>query len=302
MTVQAHREVVFPIPRAVTSAIPAGATDCHMHVFEARYRLSPSRTYTPAPAPLDRYRKVSAALRLTRAVVVQPSAYGADNSCTLDAVAALGASARAVVGVDPGISDDELDRLHGRGARGVRVNPASRGLRDVDEIAGLVTATARSIDRLGWHVQIFTDLQVIEQLAGRLRALPVPIVIDHMGLARAAHGLAQHGLAALCDLLASGRGWVKLSGAYRVSAQEPGFADAGAIIRALIDANPDRCVWGTDWPHTGTHGHVQSAAAPPVTYRPLDTAALLEQLVACAGDAAVVNKILVDNPTRLYGF
>jgi predicted TIM-barrel fold metal-dependent hydrolase len=293
---------MFPAPRMVTSTIPAGATDCHMHVFEARYPPSPSRTYTPGPAPLDHYRKVAAALRLTRAVVVQPSAYGTDNSCTLDAVAAIGASARAVVGIDLNISDEELDRLHKRGARGVRINSASRGLRDVDEIAGLVTVTARRIARLGWHVQIFTDLAVIEQMAGHLLALPVPVVIDHMGLAQAAQGPAQRGLGALCDLLASGRGWVKLSGAYRVSTQEGGFADAGAIIRALIDANPDRCIWGTDWPHTGGHGHARSAQAPPIIYRQLDTAALLEQLVACAGDAAMVRKILVDNPARLYGF
>jgi predicted TIM-barrel fold metal-dependent hydrolase len=293
---------MFPAPRMVTSTIPAGATDCHMHVFEARYPVSPSRTYTPGPAPLDHYRKVAAALRLTRAVVVQPSAYSTDNSCTLDAVAAIGASARAVVGIDLNISDEELDRLHKRGARGVRINSASRGLRDVDEIADLVSATAKRIDRLGWHVQIFTDLLVIEQLSGRLRTLPVPVVVDHMGLAQAAQGPVQRGLGALCDLLASGRGWVKLSGAYRVSTQEGGFADAGVIIRALIDANPDRCIWGTDWPHTGGHGHAQSAQAPPIIYRRLDTAALLEQLVACTGDEAIVRKILVDNPARLYGF
>jgi predicted TIM-barrel fold metal-dependent hydrolase len=295
--------MLFPIPRPVRSAIPAGATDCHMHVFEAGYALSPNRTYTPGPAPLDHYRKVAAALHLSRTVVVQPSAYGTDNSCTLDAVAALGTSARAVIGIDTSISDDELDRLHTRGARGVRVNAASRGLRNTDEIADLLTVTAKRIDRLGWHVQIFTDLAVIEHLAGRIRTLPVPIVIDHMGLAQATRGSAQNGLASLCDLLASGRCWVKLSGAYRVSAQEEGgFADADGIIRLLIDANPDRAVWGTDWPHTGSHGHAPSAVAPPITYRRLDTAALLEQLVACAADATVVNKILVDNPARLYGF
>jgi predicted TIM-barrel fold metal-dependent hydrolase len=155
---------------------------------------------------------------------------------------------------------------------------------------------------LGWHVQIFTDLAVIEQMAGHLLALPVPVVIDHMGLAQAAHGPAQRGLGALCDLLASGRGWVKLSGAYRVSTQEPGFANAGAIIHALIEANPDRCIRGTDWPHTGGHGHAQSAQAPPIIYRRLDTAALLEQLVACASDVGIVRKILVDNPAQLYGF
>jgi predicted TIM-barrel fold metal-dependent hydrolase len=302
MTIQAHLPLAFPMPRPVRSTVPLGATDCHMHVFEPRYALSPNRTYTPHPAPLDHYRKVAAALRLTRAVVVQPSAYGTDNSCTLDAVAAVGPSARAVVGIDPRTPDDELDRLHARGARGVRVNVASRGLRDAGEIADLVTATAKRIDRLGWHVQLFTDLAVIEQLAPRFRMLPVPIVIDHMGLAHASRGSTQVGLASLCDLLASGRCWVKLSGAYRISSQEPDFADAVTIIRALIDANPDRALWGTDWPHTGSHGHAQSENAPPVIYRPLDTASLLDQLVACAGDATVVNKILVDNPARLYGF
>ena len=274
-----------------------------MHVFEARYPLSPNRTYTPAPAPLDQYRKVAAALRLTRAVVVQPSAYGTDNSCTLDAVATIGASARAVVGIDPDISDDELDHLHGRGARGVRVNSASRGLRDVDEIAGLVTATAEAHrpaglacadlhrsggDRAVWPSALRTlpcrSSSTIWASPGRRR--------DRPRVARLRCAICWR--AAAC--------WVKLSGAYRVSTQEPGFADAGAIIRALIDANPDRCVWGTDWPHTGGHGHAQSAAAPPIIYRRLDTAALLEQLVACAGDAAIVRKILVDNPARLYGF
>jgi predicted TIM-barrel fold metal-dependent hydrolase len=303
----AHLETIpmnFPVPRPVKIGIPAGATDCHMHVFgnADRYPLSPNRNYTPPPALLDHYRKVAAALNLTRTVVVQPSAYGSDNSCILDTVAEIGISARAVVGIDLSISDEELNHLHARGARGVRVNAASRGLRDTDEIANLITNTAKRITRLGWHVQVFTDLAVIEKLAGCLRSLPVPIVFDHMGYAKAAQGLTQPGLAALCDLLAGDRCWVKLSGAYRVSVQEPGFADAETIIRALIAANADRAVWGTDWPHTGGHGHAASTVAPPLTYRSLDTAALLEQLVACAGHAAVVTKILVDNPARLYGF
>jgi predicted TIM-barrel fold metal-dependent hydrolase len=217
-------------------------------------------------------------------------------------VANLGSSARAVIGLDLGISEDELDSLHKRGARGVRLNPASSGVRDVDEIARYVIATARRIERLGWHLQIFTDLAIIEQLAKSLRALPVPVVIDHMGLAMASCGPSQRGLAMLCELLAGSRVWAKLSGAYRISVQEPDFADASAIIRSLIAANPNRCIWGTDWPHTGAHAHVRSAEAPPVIYRSLDTAALLEQLVSCAGERDVVERILVENPARLYEF
>lgn len=302
METQSHSPAAFPAPRRVSVAVPSGATDCHMHVFEPGYPLSPTRTYTPAPAPLEHYRKVAAALGLTRAVVVQPSAYGTDNSCTLDAVESLGVTARAVVGLDLKAPDDELDSLHRRGARGVRLNPASHGVRDVDTIASRLSATANRIARLGWHLQIFTDIALIEKLAGVLGTLPVPVVVDHMGLAMAASGTSQPGLIALCDLLASGRVWVKLSGAYRISQQEPGFADADAIIRTLIAANPDRCVWGTDWPHTGAHAHTESDEAPPVIYRPLDTAALLEQLVACAGEQKIVDKILTANPAVLYAF
>ena len=297
-----QRVATFPVPRPVACEIPIGATDCHMHIFDARYRLSSRRTYTPAPAPLGQYRKVAGALRLTRAVVVQPSAYGTDNSCTLDAVECLGASARAVVGLDLNISDAELDQLHKRGARGVRLNPASHGMRDFDTIASGLLATAKRIERLGWHLQIFTDVALVEQLARVFRTLPVPVVIDHMGLAIAAQGPSQPGLSALCELIASGRVWVKLSGAYRISTREPDFADASSIIRALISANANRCIWGTDWPHTGVHSHTQSAEAPPIVYRSLDAAALLEQLISCAGEDSVVEKILVENPSRLYGF
>src|SRR5690348_1612523 len=114
MEMQYHSQGAFPAPRSIAAAVPPGATDCHMHVFEVRFSLSPKRTYTPAPAPLEQYRKVATALGLTRAVVVQPSAYGTDNSCTLDAVERLGASARAVIGLDLGLPDDELDHLHRR--------------------------------------------------------------------------------------------------------------------------------------------------------------------------------------------
>ena len=235
-----------------------------------RYALSPNRTYTPAPAPLDQYRKVAAALRLTRAVVVQPSAYGTDNSCTLDAVAALGASARAVVGIDAGISDDELLRLHSRGARGVRVNAASRGLRDSDEIADLVTAIARRIDAAGLACAAL-HRSGGDRASGRLlfsdaaradRDRPYGPRPGDAGV-RPRTGSPRY---AICSRAAgAGSSCRALTGC---PPRSSGFDDAGAIIRALIDANPDRAVWGTDWPHTGSHGHAQSAAAPPISVSP----------------------------------
>ena len=137
--------MTFPDPRTVTSAIPPGATDCHMHVFEARYPPSPSRTYTPGPAPLDQYRKVAAALRLSRAVVVQPSAYGTDNSCTLDGMAQLGPTARGVAVVDTSVSDAELKRLHGLGIRGIRFNLVQAGATTVEMLEPL----SRRVNELG---------------------------------------------------------------------------------------------------------------------------------------------------------
>lgn len=284
--------------------IPAGATDCHMHIFGPpdRYPPSPARTYTPVPAYLPEYRAVADALGLERTVVVQPSAYGSDNSCTLDAVAEIGPSARAVVGIDASTSDDELKAMHARGARGVRLNAASRGLDDIGEIGALADAIAGRIAPLGWHLQIFTNLSVIKGLAPRLGSMPVPVVFDHMALARAESGPDQAGFDTLCDLLAGGRCWVKVSGAYRISSREPAFADAAPIIRALIQANPRRAVWGTDWPHTGGHGHKQDAEAPPIELRRIDTAGLLEQVADCAGDRQTLTRVLVGNPAELYDF
>jgi predicted TIM-barrel fold metal-dependent hydrolase len=130
----------------------------------------------------------------------------------------------------------------------------------------------------------------------------VPIVIDHMGLPAAALGPAQGGFAALLALLSEGRCWVKLSGSYRISRQEPDFPDAAPIARALIAANPERVLWGTDWPHTASHGHAQQAEPPLIEYRQLDDGRLIDLLADWTDDEATVGGILVHNPARLYGF
>jgi predicted TIM-barrel fold metal-dependent hydrolase len=214
----------------------------------------------------------------------------------------VGAAARGVIGIDERTTVAELGAMSAAGVRGVRLNTASHGMRDAGAIAALLETTAERIAPFGWHLQLFTDLIVIAQLASVLRRAIVPIVIDHMGLARAADGVGQPGFAALLDLLAGGTCWVKLSGAYRISTQEPDFPDAVPIARALIAANPHRVVWGTDWPHTGRHGHSQDAEPPPIEYRPLDDGRLIDLMASWAGDDAAVTCILVDNPAALYGF
>ena len=155
---------------------------------------------------------------------------------------------------------------------------------------------------LQWHVQIFTDLNVIHGLAETFRSLPVPIVIDHFGLADAAAGTNQTGFSTLCDLLAEGRCWVKVSAAYRISENEPVFPDATPIAKALITANPDRVLWGTDWPHTGGHDHAQESEPPLIDYRQLDDELLINCLADWAGDDVTLTKILVHNPAQIYGF
>ena len=285
-------------------AVPAGACDCHMHVFgpRERYPYAAARTYTPRPAPLADYLAMASTLRLGRVVFVQPSAYGGDNRCLLDAMREVGPSARGVIGPDATATHAALREMKRLGVRGVRLNVASRGFRDAARIADMVRATAARIAALGWHLQLFTDLEVIESLAETFRRAPVPIVIDHMGLAAAALGPAQPGFAALLALLSEGCCWVKLSGSYRISRQEPDFPDAAPMARALIAANPDRVLWGTDWPHTAGHGHAQQAEPPLIEYRQLDDGRLIDLLADWTDDEATVGRILVHNPARLYGF
>ena len=301
LTASGMHETVTP-PRF---AVPRGACDCHMHVFGPPdlYPPAASRSYTPRPAPFPAYRSVASTLGLERVVFVQPSAYGADNRCMLDAMATVGPSARGIAAVDGTASDDALRDMAASGVRGLRLNAVSRGLRDIRDIEPMLRDAVRRAGPLGWHVQIFADLDLIAALGPVLRGIGIPVVIDHMALARPAPGTAQPGFADLCELLAGGHCWVKLAGADRISGgDDGGFRDALPIMRALIAVNPDALVWGTDWPHTGRHGHAPHSAPPTIEYRPVDAGRLLNLLAEAAGDDPTLRRILVDNPARLYGF
>jgi predicted TIM-barrel fold metal-dependent hydrolase len=285
-------------------SVPAGACDCHMHVFgpAALYPPAAQRVYTPAPAPIGQWRDVAARLGLSRVVLVQPSAYGTDNRALLDALGVMGADGRGIAVIEDAAPPAALEALAQAGVRGIRLNVKTHGEHDTRALRQRFTGAAERIGPLGWHIQVFADLAMIAGIADLIRASPVPVVLDHMGGARGAGGVGQDGFATLLDLLGAGRCWVKLSGAYRVSDREPDFADATPIARALVQANPERLVWGTDWPHLGSHAPEPRPDAPPAIYRDLDTGALLNLLAAAAGDAATLRRILVDNPARLYGF
>jgi predicted TIM-barrel fold metal-dependent hydrolase len=283
--------------------VPPSACDCHMHVFgpAERYPVAAGRTYTPRLASLADYSKMAATIGLERVVFVQPSAYGTDNRCLLDAMKQVGRPARGVIGLDETVSEAALRDMDRAGVRGVRLNLASRGFRDAQQIAAMIHATADRIGPLGWHIQLFTDLTVIQALADTFKHAPVSVVFDHMGLADGRLGNTQAGLAVLLGLISAGQCWTKLSGCYRVSTNEPDFPDAGQIVRALIAANADRLVWGTDWPHTAPHGHARGSDPPLIDYRALDDGYLIDLLADWVNDTAALEKVLVTNPARLYG-
>ncbi|WP_242697625.1 amidohydrolase family protein [Bordetella petrii] len=283
--------------------IPAGACDCHVHVFgpARQYPYDPARTYTPADAPLAELSALHRELGIARTVIVQPSPYGADNRCLLDALARLDGAGRGVAVIDDSTTDAALAAMQQAGVRGVRVNLETAGEHDPAVARRKLQRAAERVAPLGWHVQTYTNLATFAALADSLPGLPATLVVDHFGRAQAGLGLAQPGLDRLLDAVAAGRVYVKLSAPYRIS-REPDYADAAPLARALIDANPDRMLWGSDWPHPG------SAAGGPLSidgitpFRQEDNRRALARCLEWAGSPERARKILADNPARLYGF
>ncbi|WP_428486953.1 amidohydrolase family protein [Rhodopila sp.] len=273
--------------RAPRQRAPALSTDCHFHIFGPfdRYPMSPGRHYTPPEALLPRYLALAATLGIQRMVVVQASIYGTDNAVTLDAIAQFGLHrARGVAVIDDSFDDAALRRLHEQGIRGVRFNMVSGNGTPEDQLQALV----RRVAPLGWHIQIYADGPKMREIGPMLAKLPVAVVIDHCGGVKAALGTDHPQFQALLRLLDSGRSWIKVC-SYRASSAGPPFADMAANVKALVAAAPDRCVWGSDWPH---------AQMNPVP----EAGVLLDQFFDWVPDAAARQKILVDNPSRLYGF
>jgi predicted TIM-barrel fold metal-dependent hydrolase len=287
----------------VNFKVPAGACDCHVHVFgdRERYPFFAGRTYTPETATADELTKLLAALRLDRVVIIQPSVYGTDNTCTLDAMRQLGPRARGVAVINANTTDAALDRMAKAGIRGVRVNLSQVGITDPSAARQAFQAAAARANARGWHVQFNTSLKVIDAIAPQLLASPVPVVFDHFGGARGAAGVDQPGFAALVNLVKTGKAYVKISGAAdQVSTNPPDYPDALPLARSLVAANPQRILWGSSWPHPGSITGRKSTDLVP--NKEIDDGLVLNLLPVWVPDAATRQAILVDNPAGLYGF
>ena len=291
---------------AVDFDVPAGACDCHVHVFgdPQKFPFAEKRIYTPPQASVEELNDLQRALKLDRVVIVQPSVYGTDNSCTVDGVRQLGQRGRGVAVIDKATPRAALEEMNAAGIRGVRLNLETNtaGRFEPDAAKQLIDTTADQIRGLGWHIQLYTRTSVISALKDHFAQLPFPVVFDHFGRGDPAQGPNQPDFAALLDLLKAGRAYVKISGAYRVSKKAPDYSDVTPLAQALVAANPDRIVWGTDWPHPNSdagRGKPLTEISAPF---PIDDGLLLNQLTKWVPDAAVRKKILVDNPARLYGF
>ncbi len=288
----------------VNFEVPPHACDCHTHIFgdPARFPLSPDRKYTPEIAVPEEMSRLHRALHLERVVIVTPSIYGTDNSATLYGMKARGPTARGIAVIGDGTSEADLSALAKAGVCGIRLNSATAGTDDPALVGRRFQTAVERVKARNWHIQMYTNLAVISSLKNLVQNSPVPVVFDHFGGAQASLGTTQLGFGDLVELVRSGKAYVKISGAYIASAQAPDYPDVTPLAKALISANADRVVWGTDWPHPNAQVGSRRTPAEVTPLRQIDDGRLLNQLAIWAPEPAIRKKILVDNPARLYGF
>jgi len=282
-----------PVPRPPRFPLPPTACDCHAHICgpHARYAYARERVYTPPDALLPNYLHLLDVLGVARAVLIQPSVYAADNTVLLDALAQSGGRCRAVVVVDPGVTDDALVKMHAAGVRGVRINVV-----DVKEGKGTIDMPAlrelaARIRPLGWHMEFLMHVDEHPDLDSLFEGFPVEIVLGHLGYLHVGKGITDPGFQAMLRLMRAGRCWAKLTGPYRISsATALPYADVVPLAQALMDAAPEQVLWGTDWPHVMVRNTMPNDG---------ELCNLLQDWIP---DDRLRHRVLVENPARLYGF
>jgi predicted TIM-barrel fold metal-dependent hydrolase len=273
--------------------LPSGSIDTHVHVFERRYRLSPDRGYNPPESTLADLKRLHSTLGIDRVVFTQPSVYGTDNSAILDGMAALNAErpdrARCVVAITMNMSEDELARLDASGVRGVRLNTDNKGGMRIE--LGQISDLASRIAPFGWHIEFLFPGKDILELMPTFAALKVPMSIGHFAYQSASAGIGAPGFKALLELMRRGNTWIKISGANRVSATDlPPYDDVKPMAQALVEAAPDRIMWGTDWPHPNKY------VANP------NDGDLVDAFGEWMTDHELRRKIMVETPGKFYRF
>jgi 2-pyrone-4,6-dicarboxylate lactonase len=279
-----------PDTRSPSFQAPKGAIDTHTHIFGpvAKYPYADGRSYTPPEAPLEMFRDLHRKIGINRAVVVNATVHGRDNRPVVDAIAQSGGAYKGIGNVDDKLSDKELEDLAAAGVMGCRFTFLSRlgGIPDMSVFDRVVDR----IKGLGWHVDLYLEAKALDLFAPTLAKLPLPYVLDHMGVVSVADGIDHPAFRALLDQARRDeKCWIKITGPERASAAGPPFKDAVPFARKLIEAAPDRVIWGTDWPH------------PNVKIMPND-GDLVDLVPLYAPDPAMQRKLLVDNPERLFKF
>lgn len=272
-----------------TVKFPVGATDCHAHVFgpQSEFPYAPNAAYIPPDATPHDYARMLTAIGCQRAVLVQPSVYGPDNSAMVAALKSGVFNFRGIAVVEQNVTDKQLQTLHDAGVRGIRINLAS-------ETEGLKFADGESLaprlKEMGWHLQFFLDMEKMPEAEAKLASLSITMVIDHFAKCQAKNGVNSPAFQALLRLVKRDNCWAKLMGAYFMSKNKPHYPEVAPFAQAMVATAPDRMVWGSDWPHPGARDLMP------------DDGDLANMFGEWVPDEAMRKKILVDNPARLYGF
>lgn len=279
--VETNTRPAFPVPPL--------SCDAHIHVFsdDPKYPSVAAPLYTLPYGRLDHYQRLADFLKLGRMVLVQPSYYGTDNSCLVDALRVIGSRGRGVVMLDQAVSNADLDPLEEAGVCAIRLDLFSRSSLQREDLLVYINHAVERAKSRGWHIQFYTPGWIVRDLIPFFATLEIDFVIDHMGYMLEEDGLTGRDLDRLLNLFRGGNCWLKLSGPYRL-AKHKGYDAVAPVAKAIVAAKPERVLWGSDWPHIPDGSR--------------DTGELLNLLLDWAPDAATRQMILVDNPARLFGF
>jgi len=288
----------------VNFEVPPHACDCHTHSYgdPQKFPLSPQHVNTPEGTVPEEMSALHGALHIERVVIVTPSAYGTDNSSTIFGMKARGATARGIAVVNDKTTDGEFDSLTDAGFRGARIISGVSGPNNPASVRPLYQWAVNRFKARNWMIELYTNLAVISAIKDLVHASPVPTVFDHFGGLQPELGLEQPGFKDLLELLRAGNAYMKISAAYRSSTKAPDYPDMRPYAKTLIEANPERILWGSDWPHPDSTPYPGRKPSDIMPLYKVDDGVLLNQLAVWAPDPAIRKKILVDNPAHLYGF